>query len=385
LIGGEARLEAIWTHVYKTKRRKLITVLDKMIAQELLKTFMAVLSVLVVIIVSQGFIRVLDKAIQGLISNKTMLGILGFKTIIASVAFLPAAIFMTILMVLGRMYRDQEMSVVFSAGGGPGSIYRAVFLVIFPLTLLAAGLSIYTAPWAESQIVQLTHQDAESSDLRGIGAGKFSEYSQGDLVFYVEKIGADKKMHDIFVQNRQHGNIEIINANSGRMEELHDATYMILENGERIQGQPGTVNYVIETFAEYAVRIEAKETAVNFGRESVAIEVLLKSKLKVDIAELQRRFSIPASIMLLGFIAVPLAQISPRGGVYGNMLVGFLIYFSYGNFVRLSQGWVVKDAIPVWVGSYGINLVLLLIGSVLLARLFGWQWLLLQARKMVVR
>jgi lipopolysaccharide export system permease protein len=385
LIGGEARLEAIWTHGYKTKRRKLITVLDKMIAQELLKTFMAVLSVLVVIIVSQGFIRVLDKAIQGLISNKTMLGILGFKTIIASVAFLPAAIFMTILMVLGRMYRDQEMSVVFSAGGGPGSIYRAVFLVIFPLTLLAAGLSIYTAPWAESQIVQLTHQDAESSDLRGIGAGKFSEYSQGDLVFYVEKIGADKKMHDIFVQNRQHGNIEIINANSGRMEELHDATYMILENGERIQGQPGTVNYVIETFAEYAVRIEAKETAVNFGRESVAIEVLLKSKLKVDIAELQRRFSIPASIMLLGFIAVPLAQISPRGGVYGNMLVGFLIYFSYGNFVRLSQGWVVKDAIPVWVGSYGINLVLLLIGSVLLARLFGWQWLLLQARKMVVR
>jgi lipopolysaccharide export system permease protein len=385
LIGGEARLEAIWTQGYKTKRRKMITVLDKMIAQDLLKTFMAVLSVLVVIIVSQGFIRVLDKAIKGLISNKTMLGILGFKTIIASVVFLPAAIFMTILMVLGRMYRDQEMSAVFSAGGGPGSIYRAVFLVVFPLTVLAAGLSIYTVPWAESQIVQLTHQDAESSDLRGIGAGKFSEYSEGDLVFYVEKIGADKKMHDIFVQNRQHGNIEIINAKSGRMEELHDATYMILENGERVQGQPGTVNYVIETFAEYAVRIEVKESAINFGREAVAIEVLLNSKLKIDIAELQRRFSIPAGILLLSFIAVPLAQISPRGGVYGNMLVGFLIYFSYGNFVRLSQGWVVKDAIPVWVGSFGINLVLLLIGAVLLARLFGWQWLLLKARKMVVR
>jgi lipopolysaccharide export system permease protein len=385
LIGGETRLEAIWTQGYKTKRRKIITVLDKMIALDLLKTLMAVLSVLVVIIVSQGFIRVLDKAVEGLISNKTMLSILGLKTIIASVAFLPAAIFMTILMVLGRMYRDQEMSAVFSAGGGPGSIYRAVFLIIFPITVLAAGLSIYAAPWAESQIVQLTHQDAESSDLRGIGAGKFSEYSQGDLVFYVEKIGPDKKMHDIFVQNRQHGNIEIINAKSGRMEELHDATYMILENGERIQGLPGMVNYVIETFAEYAVRIEAKETAVDFGREAVAIEVLLNSKLKIDIAELQRRFSIPAGILLLSFIAVPLAQISPRGGVYGNMLVGFLIYFSYGNFVRLSQGWVVKDAIPVWMGSFGINLVLLLIGAVLLARLFGWQWLLLKARKMVVR
>jgi lipopolysaccharide export system permease protein len=229
------------------------------------------------------------------------------------------------------------------------------------------------------------HQDAESSDLRGISAGKFSEYSQGDLVFYVEKIGADKKMHDIFIQNRQHGNIEILNAKSGRLEELQDASYMILEDGERIQGQPGTVDYVIETFAEYAVRIDTKETAVNVARETVAIDVLLSSKLLMDIAEVQRRFSIPAGIMLLSFIAVPLAQISPRGGVYGNMLIGFLIYFSYGNFVRLGQGWVAKEAIPVWVGSFGINLTLLLIGATLLARLFGWQWLILKAREKVTK
>jgi lipopolysaccharide export system permease protein len=277
------------------------------------------------------------------------------------------------------------MSAIFSAGGGPGSIYRAVFLIIFPLTVLSAGLSIYVAPWAESQIAQLMHQDAESSDLRGIGAGKFSEYSQGDLVFYVEKIGDDKKMHDIFIQNRQHGNIEILNAKSGRLEELQDASYMILEDGERIQGQPGAVDYVIETFAEYAVRIDTKETAVNVAREAVAIDVLLSSKLATDIAEVQRRFSIPAGIMLLSFIAVPLAQISPRGGVYGNMLVGFLIYFSYGNFVRLGQGWVAKEAIPVWVGSFGINLTLLLAGTILLARLFGWQWLIQNARKKVIR
>jgi lipopolysaccharide export system permease protein len=96
-------LEAILTQDYKTKSHKKITVLDKMIAQDLLTTLMAVLSVLVVIIVSQGFIRILDKAVEGLISNKTILSILGFQSIIASVAFLPAANFMAILMVLGRM------------------------------------------------------------------------------------------------------------------------------------------------------------------------------------------------------------------------------------------------------------------------------------------
>jgi len=376
-------LEASWIKNYKKGRRPLITILDKMIAQDLLKTLLAVLSVMVVIIVSQGFIRILDKAIQGLISNKTLLSILGFKTIIASVAFLPAAVFMTILMVLGRLYRDQEMSAIFSAGGGPGSIYKAVFLMVFPLTVLAAGLSLYVAPWAESRIAELMHQDEESSDLRGLSAGKFSEYSQGDLVVYVEKIDADKNMTDVFVQNRQHGKIEIINAKAGRLKDLPDGSYMILEQGERIQGQPGAVNYVIEQFSEYAVRIDTKKTALNFAREAFAIDVLAKSELIMDVAELQRRFSIPAGIMLLSFIAVPLAQISPRGGIYGNMLVGFLIYFSYGNFVRVSQTWVAKEAIPVWVGGFGVNLILLFIGLVLLARLYGGHWLIIKAKAKV--
>lgn len=378
-------MEANWPEGYKAGRRKMVTILDKMIAQDLLKTLTAVLTVIVVIIVSRKFIRILDQAIEGQISNETLMSILGFKTIVASVTFLPAAIFMAVLMVLGRMYRDQEMSAVSSAGGGAGTVYKAVFLMVFPLSVLAAGLSMYAAPWAESRTVQLMHQDEESADLRGISAGKFSEYSQGDLVFYVEKIGDDKKMEQVFVQNRQHGNVEIINAEKGRVEELPDGHYMILENGERIQGQPGTLNYVIEQFVEYAVRLDAKEKAANFGRETVAVDTLVSSEQIIDVAELQRRFSIPLGIMLLSFIAVPLAQLSPRGGVYGNMLVGFLIYFSYGNLVRVSQSWVINQTIPSWLGIWGVNFLLLLIGGVLLARLYGWQWLIMKVREKVAR
>ena len=60
-------------------RRKLITVLDKMIVQDLLKTLLAVLVVIVVIIVSRQFIRVLDKAIAGQVSNETLLSISGLE------------------------------------------------------------------------------------------------------------------------------------------------------------------------------------------------------------------------------------------------------------------------------------------------------------------
>ncbi|PPK73516.1 lipopolysaccharide export system permease protein [Methylobacter tundripaludum] len=377
-------MEANWAKGHKMGRRKLITVLDKLIAMDLLKTLMAVWSVIVVIIVSRQFIRILDKAIQGQVSNETLLTVLGLKTIIASATFLPAALFMAVLMVMGRMYRDQEMSAVASAGGGAGTVYRAIFLMIFPLSVSAAGLSFYISPWAEAKMELLMHEDKESSDVRGVAAGKFSEYSQGDLVFYVEKIDDDKKMYQVFVQHRQGNRLAIINAEVGTMKDLPDGRYVVLENGERIQGQPGALDYVVEQFSEYAVRMETKEaTAVKLGKESAASDQLISSGEVTDIAELQRRFSVPMGVMLLSFIAVPLAQMSPRGGVYGNMLAGFLIYFSYGNLIRVSQSWVMNQTIPAWLGAFGVNTLLLVIGGILLARLYGWRWLFMQVKAMV--
>jgi len=370
----------------KNTARPWITVLDKMVAQDLLKTFLAGLSVLVVIIVSRLFIRVLDQAISGQISNETLLSILGLKTIVTIAELFPAALFLAVLMVLGRMYRDHEMAAVSSAGGGSGVIYRAVFLLVFPVSLLAVGMSLFAAPWAEATILKLAIHDEETSETRGIAAGKFSEYSQGDLVFYVETIGADKKMHEVFVQSLEHDkkDVSVITAQAARIEDSTDGRYIVFEQGERIKGQPGNLDYAIEQFAEYAVRLETKIP----DRSSVHIHAvptysLWQQNSITYIAELQHRFSIPMGALLLSFIAVPLAQISPRGGVYGNMVVGFLIYFSYGNLTRLSQGWVTNGAIPTWIGGAGVDVLLFLIGSLLLIRLYSWQWLVLRLKGQV--
>ncbi|MFZ9609842.1 MAG: LPS export ABC transporter permease LptF [Methylococcales bacterium] len=373
-------LEVDWPESYKMGRRKLITILDKMIIQDLIKTLFSVLTVIVVIIVSRQFIRILDGAIAGQVSDETLLDILGLKMIVATVEFLPVALFMSVLMVMGRMYRDHEMAAVASAGGGAVTIYRAVFLLVIPLSIIATVLSLYVSPWAESRADKLIQHDEESAELRGIAAGKFTEYSHGDLVFYVEDISTDNKMHKVFLENRRQGNVSIINAESAHFEELPGGQYIFFENGEQVKGLPGSLNYVIEKFTEYAVRIEKKVVVAKFKRNSLGVDLLWGSHVKTYIAELQRRFSIPLGALLLSFIAVPLAQISPRGGVYGNMIVGFLIYFSYGNLIRISQGWVMNETIPAWLGGVGVDFLLLVSGGILLARLYGWQWLLLKVK-----
>jgi lipopolysaccharide export system permease protein len=379
----ETSLEANWPQGTYAVRQPLFSVLNRMIAGDLFKTMLSVWSVIVVIIVSRKFIKVLDQAIAGEISNDVLMTILGLKTIIAGVTFLPAATFMAVLMVLGRMYRDQEMSALQSAGAGAGTVYRSVFQFVIPLCLAAVGLSFYVAPWAEATTEQLISKDRQTADLRGIAPGKFSEYSHGDLVFYVEDIGKDKTMHKVFVQHRQaNGALAIVNAESGRLRDLPDGHYMVLQQGERIQGHPGDLNYVIEEFAEYAVRIDSQEAFIRDVREAVPSSVLWVSDKLPDIAELQRRLGIPLGALLLSFIAVPLAQLSPRGGVYGNIMTGFLIFFIYGNLERVSQGWVTKGVIPPWLGPAGMYGLLIVIGLVYLARFFGWKWLMLKIKEL---
>lgn len=358
--------------------RPLITVLDKMIAVDLLKTLLSVWTVIVVIIVSREFIGIMNKAIDGQIASDSLLLILALKTIVTGISLLPAALFMTILMVLGRLYRDQEMAAIASAGGGFTIIYRSILVFVLPLTLISAGFSLYLAPVTETRIEQLFHQDKQTADLRGIGAGKFTEYSQGDLVFYVEKISHDKTMHHVFVQHRTQGNVAIITAQSARFEQLPEGYYLIFNNGERTQGKAGQLDYIIEQFGSYAVKMDEIDTVIQFPRVAIASNKLLGSNNLGDIAELQRRIDLPLCILLLSFLAVPLAQIAPRGGVYSNIFIGFLIYASYGNFLHLSQVWVTRAVIPTWLGAIGINLFLLMIGLFLLARLQGWRWLVIR-------
>ncbi len=362
----------------RTRNFSWVSILDRMICLDLFKTISSVLSVMVVIIVSRKFIRVLAQAIDGQISHETVFLILGLKTVVVISTLLPASVFIAVLMVLGRMYRDQEMAAVASAGGGSGLIFKAVFLAVVPLSLLGGWFSLYATPWAEAEMQIVTNVDKNSINVRGISAGRFNEYSHGDLVLYVENIDSSGKLQKVFVQNRKPDQLAVVTANSGRVERRKEGLYLILEQGERLQGNAGEKKYVIEQFEEYGVRLEKKVREIRLDRESMPTEQLWVMDSLENVIELQRRFSTPLGMLFLCFLAVPLAKLSPRSGVYGNLLIAFIVYFAYGNLLKINEG-LVKDAVlPIWAGFVWIYLLMFVFGVVQLFRLYGWQWIKMQ-------
>ncbi len=357
------------------RNNRFVTVLDKLIVTDLIKTLVAALSTIVIIIVSREFIRILGKAIKGEVSNEIVTSIFALKTVVALAAFLPAAFFIAVLMVFGRMYRDHEMDALSSAGVGIVTLYRSVFLLIVPLFAFAACMSFFAAPWAEATIDQLIHRDQQSVDLKGISAGRFSEYQHGDLVFYVQEITSHNLLRHVFVQNRLQGDLGIITSETGKIQDLPDGRYLVLMDGERLQGKPGDVNFIVENFEQYAFRLEAVLRATDLDREAVSTGQLLSSNQLPDIAELQQRLAIPFGVIILGALAVPLAHISPRGGIYGNLFTAFLIYFCYANVRRLSHSWVVNGIIPPWSGFFAIYLIMLVVIGFIIVKLYGVEWI----------
>lgn len=359
-----------------TPSHRMIGLLDRMIAWDILQTVSAVLVVLVIIIVSRKFIKILALAIDGTISSNTAMNIFGLKTLVVIVDFLPVAIFISILMVLGRMYKDNEMTIIASAGAGVMRMYKAIFICVLPLSLIAGCLSFYVSPWSETQMVLLTHHDQQEADLRGLSAGRFIEYSHGDLVFYTQEIDSQQQMQHIFIQNRQQGKLGVINAQTGKLVNLAGGKYAILAHGERNQGIAGEANFSLETFAEYGVRIQKKSTSINYGLETTESNKLFSSDEIADQIEFMRRAASPLGIIFLSFLAVPLAKLSPRGGVYGSLLFAFIIYFIYSNISQVNYSWLLSEILPIWLGYIWVYGLLSLLGIILIIRLYGLTWML---------
>lgn len=359
--------------IKKIRAYRFITLLDKMIVSSLIKTLLAVLAVIVVIIISRKFIKVLVQAIEGNIANETILSILGLNMIIAVNAFLPVAIFMAILMVLGRMYADNEMAAIASAGGGWLVIYRAVFLLVLPLSIVTAGISMIATPWAEAKIKSLVHDDRQTSGIRGITPGRFSEYRHGNLVLYTEEIDSDQRMRNVFVQYGSGESLAVVNAKYGAIKNLPAGNYLVLEQGEQIKGVPGAMDFVIEQFDKQAVLIANKSTTLRQKRDAIASHVLWRSKKLKDVVEIQKRLSVPSAVLFLSLLAVPLARIPLRATMYKNLAIAFAVYFIFGNLRRVSHSWIISKTIPVWVGYYWIYGLLFLLGSALLIHFYSHQ------------
>ncbi|MBL8483082.1 MAG: LPS export ABC transporter permease LptF, partial [Rhodocyclaceae bacterium] len=277
---------------------------------------------------------------------------------------LSLTVFVAVLMTLSRNYRDSEMFVWFASGQALSAWVRPVLGFAVPIVVLVAALSLFLTPWALSASAQLRQTLSERDDVSQITPGAFRESGSADRVFFVEQAdGSDGKVRNVFVSSTSHGTLGVTVARDGHTETAANGDrFVVLENGSRYEGAPGTPEYNVMQFERYFLRIETREArALDESPRHLPTLELLRAPTRERLAEFLWRLGIPLAALNLALLAIPLSFVNPRAGRTSNMLMALLAYLIYSNLVSLSQAWVAGGKIPFGVGVWAVHALMFVI------------------------
>ena len=353
-------------------------IIQRYLYREISYSFAAALSVLLLVYLSNRFVRFLAEAAAGKIPSDVIFQLLALKIIGNLVLFLPFALFLAILMALGRLHRDSEVVALTAGGIGLSRLAQNVLSLALGFGLAAAVLSLYISPRVAEYTEELHNRAEEQSEIIGVFPGRFKELSGSDEVVYVEDISPDRRrMHNVFVQTRQNSELKLlVSASAYQSTGNEDGRYIILENGYRYEGQPGALDYVITRFGRHGIRMsEGPSTSRHKKRETMTTTELLGAGGAADWAELHWRLSHPIAAVLLAMLAVAMSRSSQRQGKYGRLFLAILAYFIYSNLIGVAQKLVERGELAPFIGIWPVHgaLALLILGLLFYQSTGRWR------------
>ncbi len=221
----------------------------------------AVVAVLMAIILTRLLILYLGKAAGGSVLPEAVLGLLAFSLLNYMPIILGLSMFIAILLVLTRSHLDSEMTVWFTTGLSIAAWVRPVLQFCLPVALICAALSLVISPWSQDRSAEFLRLLDSRSDVSQVTPGVFRESRQSDRVFFVDKLSERSDVvNNVFVQSLQNNKLGVIVAQRGFQETAENGdTFIVLENGRRYEGVPGTLDYRVVDFERYAIRMEPRE------------------------------------------------------------------------------------------------------------------------------
>jgi len=348
----------------------MFRIFDRYLLKEVIYGWLAVTIVLWLILISNRLVLFLSDAASGDIAANVIFKLLGLKMVWYMVHVIPFALALGIVLGLGRLYRDNEMTVMSACGVGTWRIYRPLLAFGVLVALALSWLALVISPQIQGVSNRLTLMAEEQADLTLLGAGRFNEIQDGRLTFYAETLSPDKqRMENLFIvlrpENRNSKKLpQLLTAKSAYRKHDRDSgdNYLVLVDGYRYEGRPGAADYRIAQFSEYGVRIElpGSEHIVD-ERETRPTATLMQSSNPKDIAELQWRMMMPVSVIVLLILAVPLSKSSPRQGRYGRLVLAVLLFVIYYNLLGIAELWVKEGTVSPVIGMWWVALLPLLL------------------------
>ena len=356
---------------------------ERAVIRECTGTAGATFVALFAILLTTQLIRLLSQAAGGKLVSEAVVALLGFGALTHLPILLSLTVFIAVLMTISRSYRDSEMSVWFSSGLPLTAWLKPILKFSAPLVVAIAVLSLLLSPWAQSKSTEYRQRMDTRDDVARVSPGALKESASGERVFFVEAASGESatseegSVRNIFISSMQHGRLGVMMSTHGYTESLPNGDrFVVLVNGRRYEGTPGSPEYRVMEFERYAVRIETKEArGIEQTTKSLPTWTLLQGSSNAGKGEILWRIGLPLAALNLALLAIPLGFVNPRAGRTNNLVLALLTYMFYSNLVSVCQAWVAQGKLRFEVGWWLVHVVMFVMLIVLFFRrlsVFSW-------------
>ena len=354
-------------------------ILRRYMTQQVAANTAIVLLFLMALMLGGRLIRYFGIAAEGRLDVGLLFTIIGYNIPTFLELILPLSFFIALMLVLGRMYVDQEMSVLFASGISRGRLTRLMIPLITGLFVFQMGISLLAKPWGLSNSEHIWQTQSLGSLLDLVRPKTF--ISSGDYHLYVDEFDKEKReLKNLYVVQQQTDksgkiakNDVIITATRAYQvpsKDTDSSMQLDLFQGRRYELGTNQANYNQASFEKYRITLEkpASEKITETNVETQTTAKLLANTQKPEVkAELGYRFTMPWLIIIAAMLATPLAQVRPRQGRWLRLLPSVLIFASCAISIISLRTAIGKERISEY--AY----IWLILGFIAFALLLNWQ------------
>jgi lipopolysaccharide export system permease protein len=350
-------------------------IIFRYLSRELLSVTVAVCVVLLMVLISGRFVKYLANALSGNMDPEVIFAVIGYRIPGFLELTLPLAFFLAVLLTFGRLYVENEMSVLKACGFSERKLLSYTLIIASFLALVVGFLSLYVTPVGIKKAEAIFTVQEQKSELDRVTEKTFYSLRGGKGVTWVNSISEQRQLENVFMSatieptESSEGSLVLVIADSGMQTKARnsDERYLTLEKGYRIEGIPGRYDYLITYFDEFGTRLAPpQELSEDTATDAMTTKALMNSSEIEHRVALQWRFSIPIMMLIVTLLAVPLSRIDPRSGRFARILPAVLLYFVYLVSLNTVRGAIEAGSLPIGMTLVPVHLVFLVLAMLLI-------------------
>ncbi|MDD5433970.1 MAG: LptF/LptG family permease [Nitrospira sp.] len=344
-----------------------LKIIDTYIIKELFISFSLSLSLLMSAFLTQQMLKLSAISADSGVSFLLLIKIAPLIIPIFLVLAIPFAMLLSAILTFARFSTDRELAAFKSAGI---SVYRMLLPVIVFSTgafLMSLISSTVLQPVANHQIKKETYEAMKNQQNLGLQKGVFNNLF--NLLIYVKDIKDTYNLEGVLISDSSSKGSRIITANRGKFlnDPSTESLYLKLEDGRIHYEFPDRLTYQLATFSTYYLKIETSKSIgslrlfkSSWGMSLKELKKLLNQNKKEGkereyrgiMLEFQRKFSLPAAVLVLGILGVPIGIRSRFSSRFGGFILSLIVVFFYyildtGSEILTMEG-IINPGLAAW-------------------------------------